>query len=275
MRVIVLIDYENIWGGLSTRGYELTPEKLADFLREYAHKKGIEFAAVYVYANFDREEFWRTQTAFEKTEVFTRHVFSKNSYTQTDYRRNAADLELMLEAQELLLTRNSVFDAFFIMTGDGDFLPLIRRIRAWGKQVRVIGIQGSMHKSLQNYWEADETLEEMLQLGSPENYDPQEDLPAAVRILAELQLKMPYIASTKARTALKTRLNRSLPQVKQFIRRALADGWLLKLEHSDASLRIGRTKIYIIHPEHPQVRQYLSEDVLKALSHSYRQLNVV
>ena len=148
---MAFVDYENIWAGLAERGYKLAPERLVQALQQYAVRTGRDLLAIYLFANFDREEFWRTQTTFEKTNVFTRHVYGKNNFANTDLRRNAADLELMLEALEILLTRPSTVDVFLLLTGDGDFLPLIRKIRAWGKEVKVIGIDGSVHHSLQPY----------------------------------------------------------------------------------------------------------------------------
>ncbi|HBP66377.1 MAG TPA: NYN domain-containing protein, partial [Desulfosporosinus sp.] len=93
MKAIAFVDYENIWTGLLERGYDLTPQQLVQFLQIYTTKNDIDLLAIYLYANFDREEFWRTQTTFEKTNVFTRHVFGKNNYSNTMLRRNAADLE--------------------------------------------------------------------------------------------------------------------------------------------------------------------------------------
>jgi uncharacterized LabA/DUF88 family protein len=271
VRAIVFIDYENIWSGLFSRGYELTPEKLMEFLQQYGRDKGFELSAIYLYANFDREEFWRTQTSFEKTNVFTRHVFSKNNYTNTDYRRNATDLELMLEAQEILLTRTATFESFLLLTGDGDFLPLARKVRAWGKKVRVVGVQGSIHARLRQYSEDYDAIEEILKTERDERYLPEDDLEQAVRMLGQMQLRMAYIASTKARALLGEQLGRTLSQVKQLIALTLSEEMLTQREHSDPGLKIGRTKIYLLNLEHPRVKRWLWEH-LNELRQSYEKL---
>lgn len=271
MRAIAFVDYENIWTGLLERGFELSPERLVSFLQQYAEQTGAELSAAYLYANFDREEFWRTQTVFEKTNVFTRHVFGKNNYTQTDLRRNAADSELMLEAQEILLTRPGTVDIFLLFTGDGDFLPLVRRIKAWGKDVRVIGVNGSVHHSLQPYCENFDVLRE-LQNESGEAYDCAKDLTKAIQVLGQMQIRLPYVASTKARAALSEQLGRSMPQIKELVRYALHENVFLEREHVDLSLKIGRTKIYYLNLEEPRVQVALG-DLLEEVR--YRQAKLL
>ena len=54
MKAIAFVDYENIWTGLLERGFELTPEQLAQFLQIYAERTNIDLLAIYLYANFDR-----------------------------------------------------------------------------------------------------------------------------------------------------------------------------------------------------------------------------
>lgn len=264
MKAIAFVDYENIWTGLLERGYDLTPEQLVQFLQIYSKRNDVDLLAIYLYANFDREEFWRTQTMFEKTNVFTRHVFGKNNYASTGLRRNAADLELMLEAQEILLTRAATFDMFLLLTGDGDFLSLLRKIRAWGKEVKVIGVAGSVHHALRPYCEEDDLLEWVIHEKPETEYHPQQDLEQGIQILGTLQTRLPYVASTKARAALTELLGRSISQVKEFIRYMLKDKILIEKEHADSNLKIGKTKIYLLNLENVVVLKALgpmSEEV--------------
>lgn len=259
MKAIAFVDYENIWTGLLERGYELTPEQLVQFLQLYAERANLDLLAIYLYANFDREEFWRTQTTFEKTNVFTRHVFGKNNYSSTGLRRNAADLELMLEAQEILLTRTSTFDKFLLVTGDGDFLFLVRKVRAWGKEINVIGISGSVHHTLQSYRDGADLLDWILQEQQELEYHPEQDLERGIQILGSLQIKMAYVASTKARTALSELMGRSIPQIKELIRYMLRESILNEQEHLDTNLKIGKTKIYLLNLENQKVVQALGD----------------
>ncbi|MHB8124706.1 MAG: NYN domain-containing protein [Desulfitobacteriaceae bacterium] len=257
MKAIAFVDYENIWTGLAERGLNLAPEQLVHSLQQFADHSGNDLLAIYLFANFDREEFWRTQTTFEKTNVFTRHVYGKNNFSKTDLRHNATDIELMLEAQEILLTRPATVDLFLLITGDGDFLPLIRKIRSWGKEVKVVGVEGSISQALQPYCTNSEIFNELLERGTEVEYIADQDLERGIQILGHLQTRLPYVASTKARAALSEQLGRSIPQVKELIKLTRREEILFEREHPDASLKIGRTKIYLLNLEHPKVKQAL------------------
>ena len=272
VKAIAFVDYENIWTGLFERGHELTPGQLVEFIQLYTARINVELLAIYLYANFDREEFWRTQTMFEKTNVFTRHVYGKNNYASTGLRHNAADLELMLEAQEILLTRASTFDMFLLLTGDGDFLALLRKVRAWGKEVKVVGVAGSVHHALHPYCEGEDLLQWVLHEKPEVEYHPKQDLEQGIQILGTLQIRMPYVASTKARASLTELLGRSIPQVKEFIRYTLKETMLIEKEHSDQNLKIGKTKIYLLNLENDFVRETLGSMYEEV---SRRQLNLI
>jgi uncharacterized LabA/DUF88 family protein len=274
LKVIAFIDYENIWLGLLERGHELTPEILMHSLQLYTEKNGLVLSAVYLYANFDREEFWRTQTSFEKTHVYTRHVYGKNNFASTGLRPNAADVELILEAQEILITRTSTFDMILLLTGDGDFLPLVRKIRAWGKEVKIIGVEGSVHHVLQPFCDQNDFFGEFLTQAIVPKYDPAKDIEQGIRILANLQLSMAYIASTKARTALSEELGKTIPQVKELIRYGLKEKQILEQEYPDSSLKIGKTKIYLLNLENSQVQMVLGS-LVEDMRSRYKKLGVI
>ncbi|HHY25275.1 MAG TPA: NYN domain-containing protein [Desulfitobacterium dehalogenans] len=274
MKTIAFVDYENIWTGLFEQGYELTPEILMESIQLYAKRNHYVLSAIYLYANFDREEFWRTQTSFEKTHVYTRHVYGKNNFASTGLRRNAADVELILEAQEILLTRTTTFDVFLLLTGDGDFLPLVRKIRAWGKEVKVIGVDGSIHHELQPFSDSEDFFSELLTQERPREYKAEKDLEQGVLILAQLQSSMAYVASTKARTALSEHLGATTSQVKDLIRHALKEGILLEQEYADSGLKIGKTKIYLLNLDHSMVQAVLGSTI-EEIHKRYEKLGVL
>lgn len=274
LKAIAFVDYENIWTGLYEQGYELTPEILMESIQFYAKQNNYVLSAIYLYANFDREEFWRTQTSFEKIHVYTRHVYGKNNFSSTGLRRNAADVELILEAQEILLTRTSTFEAVLLLTGDGDFLPLVRKIRAWGKEVKVIGVNGSMHHELQSFSDPGDFFSEFLTQERPVEYKVEKDLEQGILVLAQLQLNMAYIASTKARAALSEHLGATTSQVKELIRYGLREGILLEQEFADSSLKIGKTKIYLFNLDHTFVQAVLGSS-LEEIRKRYEKLGVL
>lgn len=260
LKAIGFIDYENIWEGLHELGYKLSPEEFIQLLEDYADIIEVDLSAVYLYANFDKEEFWRTQTAFEKKNIFTRHVYGKNSYVNTDVRLNAADTELMLEVQEILLTRQDAADMYLLFTGDGDFLPLIRRIRAWGKEIKVIGVTNKIHHLLQPFCESFDVFGDLLKKDSPK-YLPAADLSQGIKLIADLQMKLPYVASTKVRTNLSRELGRTMTEIKEFVQYLLAENYLLEREFHDPNLIIKKTKIYLLNLSNPDINQILGDCV--------------
>ncbi len=271
LKAIGFVDYENIWEGLHEFGYRLLPEDFIQFLEDYADNIEVDLVAVYLYANFDKEEFWRTQTAFEKKNIFTRHVYGKNSYVNTDVRQNAADTELMLEVQEILLTRHEAADVYLLFSGDGDFLPIIRRIRARGKEIRVIGVKNKIHHLLSPYCESFDVFGDLLKKDSPK-YLPAVDLIKALELIAELQMKLPYVASTKVRAHLSKNLGRNMSEVKELVQYLLAENYLIEEEIHDSNLIIKKTKIYLLNLANPVIKNTLGETI-EQLAHRYSKLN--
>lgn len=270
MKAIAFVDYENIWEGLHEYGYTLTPEEFIQLLEEYVENIEVNLRAVYLYANFDKEEFWRTQTAFEKKNIFTRHVYGKNNYVNTDFRQNAADAELMLEVQEVLLARPSAVDIFLLFTGDGDFLPIIRRIQAWGKDVRIIGVKNKIHHLLHPYCESYDLFGNLL-VKDCLKYTPADDIKQSLALIAEMQMRLPYVASTKARSHLSKQLGRSMTEVKQLIHYLLAEKYLMEKEIYDSNLVIKKTKIYVLNLSNALVKEAL-ESYLESLAGRYDKL---
>lgn len=271
MKAMAFVDYENIWTGLADRGYRLAPEDFVQLIERYAEYIDVDLRAIFLYANFDKEEFWRTQTSFEKTSVFTRHVFGKNNYANTEIRANAADSELMLEAQDILLTKPSAVDTFLLFTGDGDFFPLLRKIRASGKEVRIIGVEGKTHHILQPYCESIDVFCRFLEQEGNSGYDPAGDVVNSLRVLADLQTRLPYIASTRARVVMSEQLERSLPEIKDLIRHMLNKEIILEKEHYDSNLVIKKTKIYLLNLDNTFVQETIG-DKLETLKQCYRKL---
>lgn len=272
MKAMAFIDYENIWKGLTEKGYKLVPEEFIQILYSYAEQIDVELRAVYLYANFDKEEFWRTQTAFENKSIYTRHIFGKNSYSNTEVRQNAADLELILEAQEILLTRPSSVDLFLLFTGDGDFFSLVRKIRACGKEIKIIGISGNIHKILEPYCESFDIFCDLLSQGQDMQYNTGENVEESIRILAELQIRLPYIASTKARVMLSKKMNKPLQVIKDLVQFLIENKIILEKEHPDPNLVIKKTKIYLLNMKHSTVQKVLSDYAITELKKRYAKL---
>lgn len=57
-------------------------------------------------------------------------------------RKNAADIQMAVDAMELALTRDFV-STFVIVSGDSDFTPLVGKLRELNKRVIGVGVKGS------------------------------------------------------------------------------------------------------------------------------------
>jgi len=272
LKAIAFVDYENIWEGLHEYGYRLMPEEFIQLLEDYADHIGVDLKAVYLYANFDKEEFWRTQTAFEKRNIFTRHVYGKNNYVKTEVRANAADTELMLEVQEILVTRPKAAELFLLFTSDGDFLPIIRRIRAWGKEVRIIGVKDKINHLLIPYCESLDVFCNLLNKDYAK-YMPVDDLSIGIELIAEMQMRLPYVASTRARSYLSIKLGRTASEVKDFIQYLLTENCLIEKELHDPNLVIKKTKIYLLNLVNPLVTKILGSNLTEQLAARYTRLS--
>ncbi|NLI93863.1 MAG: NYN domain-containing protein [Peptococcaceae bacterium] len=271
MKSIAFIDYENIYVSITDMGYRIQPEELIELIRNYTEYVGTDLQAVYLYANFDKEEFWRTQSSFEKKGVFTRHIYGKNNIANTELRPNAADSELMLDAQEILLTRPSAVDIVFLFTCDGDFFPLVKRILALGKAVRIVGVKNKIHHTLLPYCDNFDVFGSLTQKDSPV-YIPSNDLKEGIEVIAKMQLRLPYVASTKARVSLSKELGRTLPEIKELIQYMLSHNILLEQEQEDPNLLIKKTKIYLLNLKHSIIHDVL-EDKIEQLQHRYQTLS--
>lgn len=62
-------------------------------------------------------------------------------------RKNAADIQMAVDAMELALTRDFV-STFVVVSGDSDFTPLVSKLRELNKRVIGVGMKGSTSKML-------------------------------------------------------------------------------------------------------------------------------
>jgi uncharacterized LabA/DUF88 family protein len=147
-QVALMIDYENVHWSM-VREYHLEPEisNLLQSLKKDAEKYG-QVTLTIAYADFDNEDFHGLQTQFQRNNVETRHVFSKTY--ETGRRKNAADIEMSLDAMELSRDREDI-QAFILVCGDRDFIPVVKRLQQKGKVVHIIGLRVTTSKDLQNF----------------------------------------------------------------------------------------------------------------------------
>ena len=140
-QVAVFIDLENLALGA---GEDLPgqadpiPYKALELLcRDYGNT-----SVRRAYADWSRPEFARYQ-----------HNLAQNGITLIQVTRfgaqqkNAADILMAVDAMEVLMTHPDV-GTFLLVAGDGDYSPLVQRLREWGKWVVGVGTKASASSRL-------------------------------------------------------------------------------------------------------------------------------
>jgi hypothetical protein len=155
----VLIDYENVYWSLKNNyGFSLEPGMLVDGVRNLIGRQG-HVVLMLAYADFDHPEFKGLQTELQRRSVEPRHVYSVNS--EEDRRKNAADIELSLDALELVYTRLDI-DYYCLVCGDRDVIQVIKKLHTRRKQVHVIGVERTTSKDLKQFADAFSSVERIL-----------------------------------------------------------------------------------------------------------------
>lgn len=90
------------------------------------------------YADYDKIR--NVQTTIQKKRVTPKHVFSSNS---EENRKNAGDIELSLDALETVFKCPDI-ELYVIISADKDMIPLMNRLKYFGKQVNLIYLEASI-----------------------------------------------------------------------------------------------------------------------------------
>lgn len=125
--VAVFVDYDNIEIGVKStlrRDFHVAP--VLDALKE----RGV-IVAKFAYANWGRQEGATRQMAENAVQMVQRIPSPRGD-------KNGADINLALDALEMAFTHPHV-NAFAIVSGDSDFIPLVNKLREYGKTVFVVG----------------------------------------------------------------------------------------------------------------------------------------
>jgi uncharacterized protein (TIGR00288 family) len=125
--IAVFVDYDNIEIGLkSTLRREFDVSVILDALKERG-----DIVAKFAYANWSRQEGATRQMAENAVQMVQRIPSPRGD-------KNGADINLALDALEMAFTHSHV-NAFAIVSGDSDFIPLVNKLKEYGKTVYVVG----------------------------------------------------------------------------------------------------------------------------------------
>ncbi len=96
-----------------------------------ALKERGDIVAKFAYANWGRQEGATRQMAENAVQMVQRIPSPRGD-------KNGADINLALDALEMAFTHDHV-NAFAIVSGDSDFIPLVNKLKEYGKTVFVVG----------------------------------------------------------------------------------------------------------------------------------------
>lgn len=127
LNIAVFVDYDNIEIGLkSTLRREFDVSLVLDALKERG-----DIVAKFAYANWGRQDGATRQMAESAVQMVQRIPSPRGD-------KNGADINLALDALEMAFTHTHV-NAFAIVSGDSDFIPLVNKLKEYGKTVFVVG----------------------------------------------------------------------------------------------------------------------------------------
>src|SRR5437660_6996046 len=127
LNIAVFVDYDNIEIGVkSTLRREFDVSLPLGALKERG-----DIVAKFAYANWGRQEGATRQMAENAVQMVQRIPSPRGD-------KNGADINLALDALEMAFTHEHV-NAFAIVSGDSDFIPLVNKLKEYGKTVFVLG----------------------------------------------------------------------------------------------------------------------------------------
>src|SRR5713226_8805342 len=127
LNIAVFVDYDNIEIGVkSTLRREFDVSLPLDALKERG-----DLVAKFAYANWGRQEGATRSMAENAVQMVQRLPSPRGD-------KNGADINLALDALEMAFTHTHV-NAFAIVSGDSDFIPLVNKLKEYGKTVFVVG----------------------------------------------------------------------------------------------------------------------------------------
>ena len=127
LKIAVFVDYDNIEIGVkSTLQRDLDIAMVLDSLKERG-----DIVAKFAYADWGRQEGAKRQMAEKAVQMVQRIPSPRGD-------KNGADINLALDALEMAFTHGHV-NAFAIISGDSDFIPLVNKLKEYGKTIFVVG----------------------------------------------------------------------------------------------------------------------------------------
>lgn len=124
---------------------------------------------------------WSVGECAADVKKLVKYGFEMRHLPQTSARgKNGADMDMALDLLEDMILLPHI-GLFIIGSGDTDFIPLIRRLRARGKMVYVMGFDNSVGSVIKENCTKFQSLDELLGLNASSGIDPAlDDDPALI-----------------------------------------------------------------------------------------------
>ncbi len=161
----IYLDYENLAlsAGQSYPALD-TPLSLGPII-DYAASLG-DICIRKAYAD------WSVSECAADVKKLVKYGFEMRHLPQTSARgKNGADMDMALDVLEDMILLPHI-GLFIIGSGDTDFIPLIRRLRARGKMVYVMGFDNSVGSVIKENCTKFQSLDELLGLNAASGIDP-------------------------------------------------------------------------------------------------------
>ncbi|MCZ6490207.1 MAG: NYN domain-containing protein [Acidobacteria bacterium] len=154
LRIAVFIDFDNIEIGVKNtlgRDFEVSP------VLEALKERG-EVLTKIAYADWTRQGTLSRSMTQHAVQMVQRHPGPRGD-------KNGADINLALDALEMALTKPHI-DAFAIVSGDSDFIPLVEKLKQYNKAVFIVGGRAFTSTILQKNCREFISYESLLSSGS-------------------------------------------------------------------------------------------------------------
>jgi len=145
----IFVDFDNVYYGLKDLGVDLKDDNYCVFqLMNTIYGKDT-IRTMRAYADFDQV----TDISFkmlQEKRVQIRNVYGNGKEEQ--YRKNASDIELSIDAMETYY-KNSNIDTYVFITADSDMIPIMSRLVYKGKKVHLfyLGNNTSQYQRITDY----------------------------------------------------------------------------------------------------------------------------
>jgi uncharacterized LabA/DUF88 family protein len=159
-RWAVLLDLANFAIGLERTGRPLDAGALVDALKR---EKG-ELVLRQAYGDFDR--YAALGTSLRERGFGLSHLPRLTRGSE----KNHADIQMVVDAMRVAFTSGHI-DAFVLLSGDSDLLPLVQELIRMGKRVDVVAVAGSASAALAANCHQFDTYEDLLSV-APEEGEP-------------------------------------------------------------------------------------------------------